>query len=257
MDLVRASARGSPSAGGPAARRGALGKPMRHAPPLILLFFIADAVLALLYLLNWALDRPSYTLSLLLDLDGEANLPTWYSSMQLFLIAFLMAAFARGRVDRTDRSSWVLAAWPATFVVLSIDEVASIHEWLGARGDILLPYRTRERTLFGVTGIWMFVFGIPILLFMFGLARSLKKYLRSSAAVSRRLWIALLFFFGGALGIEALSNFVADGSVWHMLAVLCEELSEMVGETFFLWVAYELLVSSGTCPSKGHEATHR
>jgi hypothetical protein len=218
---------------------------MRHAPPLVLFFFIADLMFAWFYLFNWALDQPFGTINVLLDLDGEANLPAWYSSMQLFLVACLLAVFVQGRVDRTDRSSWTLASWPAVFVVLSMDEVVSIHEWLGARSDILLPHGTREHTLFSATGIWMFVLGIPLLLVMLGLTCSLKKYLRGSVAVRRRLWIAFLLFFGGGLGFETIANFVPPGSAWHVLAVLCEELGEMLGETFFLWVAYELLVSSG------------
>jgi hypothetical protein len=91
---------------------------MRKISPLILVFFAGDLALALLYLLNWELHQPFYKLNLLLDLDGEASLPAWYSSVQLFLVACFLAIFAYTKFDRKKKVSWLLSLWPLVFYCL-------------------------------------------------------------------------------------------------------------------------------------------
>ena len=216
---------------------------MKNLPPLILFFFICDLTLALLYLGNWWLLQPFHKINLLLDLDGEANLPTWYSSMQLFLVGGLLAIFAYGKFDKRDKASWLLIVWPLVFVALSIDEVVTIHEWLGGKSDILLPGGTRQHTMFWSTGIWMFLLGPPFFLFMLGLIFSLKKYLGGRPEVITKLYTGLLIFIGAAAGVEFLANAVPNESAGHIIEIFCEELGEMIGETFFLWAAYALLQS--------------
>jgi len=218
---------------------------MKKVPRLILFFFICDLALALLYLINWGLHQPFHKINLLLDLDGEANLPAWYSSMQLFLIAWFFAVFARMKFDQKNRASWMLALWPLIFVALSIDETAKIHEWLGGKSDVWLPGGTRQFTMFSSTGIWMFWLGIPFFLFMLGLLYGLKKYLNDRLPVIKKLLLGLLIFVGAAAGIETAANFVPIESAGHLIEICCEELGEMIGETFFLWAAYELLAADG------------
>jgi hypothetical protein len=217
---------------------------MKKMPPLILLFFLGDLALALLYLINWGLHQPFHKINLFLDLDGEANLPAWYSSMQLFLIAGLLAVFAYIRFNRKDKTSWRLVLLPIVFVVLSLDEAAKIHEWLGGKTDVFLPGESRKLTMFWSTGIWMFLFGIPFFLSMLGLIFSLKKYFTDNFAAFKKFLIGLLIFAGSAVGIEMLANFVSNESIGHVIEICFEELGEMLGETFILWAAYELLVSN-------------
>lgn len=217
---------------------------MKKIPALILLFLLCDLVVALAYLLNLGLHQPLHKLNLLLDLDGEANLPTWYSSMQLFLTACFLTIFAYHNFDKSKKVSWMLLLWPLIFVGLSMDEVAQIHEWLGGKSDALLPGGTRAHTIFQSTGIWMFWLGIPFFLCMLGLIRSFKKYLGGKTPVVTKLLIGLLIFAGAAIGVEMLANFVPNASLGHHVEIFCEELGEMLGETFFLWAAYELLAAS-------------
>lgn len=218
---------------------------MRKISPLILVFFAGDLAVALLYLLNWELHQPFHKLNLLLDLDGEASLPARYSSVQMFLVACFLAIFAYTKFDRKNKASWVLSLWPLVFLALSLDEIVQIHEWLGSKSDIFLPGGTRARTIFSTTGIWMFLLGIPFLVFMLGLIYSLKKYLGGKLPVVVKLLAGLLIFVGSATGIETISNFVQPASAGHIIQIFCEELGEMIGGTFFLWAADELLATTG------------
>lgn len=216
---------------------------MKKIPVFILLFFICDLAVALAYLLNWGLHQPFHKLNLLLDLDGEANLPAWYSSMQLFLTGSFLTIFTYHHFDKNKKTSWMLLLWPLIFVTLSMDEVAQIHEWLGGKSDALLPGGTRAHTIFQSTGIWMFWLGIPFFLCMLGLIRSFKKYLGGKTPVIAKLIIGLLIFTSAAIGVEILANFVPNASLGHHVEIFCEELGEMLGETFFLWAAYDLLAA--------------
>jgi len=115
---------------------------------LALALVATDAALILLHLLT--------ELSLF-DLDVEANLPSWYSSVKLLGVAILSAALASGE----GRRVWALHA--LLFVGLSADEAASIHEGL-ARGLMELPMLSglQERLTGGdsfkngYTWVWLF-----------------------------------------------------------------------------------------------------
>ena len=49
----------------------------------------------------------------------------------------------------------------------------------------------------------------------------------------------------GAVGAEALSNLVVEGTSMGLAQVVVEELLEMVGATIALWGSYELARDSG------------
>lgn len=54
--------------------------------------------------------------------------------------------------------------------------------------------------------------------------------------------LGMAVFLGGALGIEAMSNFVADFDSAHgVLQVVSEEVCEMLGATIVVWGSYQLL----------------
>ncbi len=83
------------------------------------------------------------------DLAGEQNLPAWWSGAKLLLIGALLALLLP-RLTADRRSFLVIAGAALAFAFLSLDEFASIHEFIG------------RRTRFGglpVSGLWPFLFG--------------------------------------------------------------------------------------------------
>src|SRR5690606_22237869 len=129
-------------------------------PSLILWLYACDLGLAALYVANAWLGEPSYQLTQWLDLDGEQNIPTWYSSMQWFLAAALLGLFVQSAPVQPLRRL-LLAILPLTFLAMSLDEVAGIHEWLGVKSDALLPDGDRAASLFSANGVWVLVIGVP------------------------------------------------------------------------------------------------
>ena len=76
----------------------------------------------------------------------------------------------------------------------------------------------------------------------------LRPYLRRSRGAFLKLVLGTGLMFAGAIGVEALSNFVVQGSLIASLQVLVEEMLELVGATTILWGSYELVRNGGAMP---------
>lgn len=214
-------------------------------PRMILVLFLIEGGLCAAYALNFWIGGPSVQVTRLFNLGGEANLPTWFSSMQWFCVSYLFGIFAVRNLDRSRKDTWLLLLFPVLFLIFSIDEFVQIHEWLGTKTDIFLPGGARKNTFFHATGIWMFLVGIPVLAGCLWVLSSLKKYFIEVPAAYRKFTVGILVFFGGAIGVETLSN-LSDGYTWsHILENILEEGMEMVGVTIMLWGTYDLLVAHG------------
>lgn len=220
--------------------------PRARIPPVILIFFGIDMALGLAYVVNYLVGQPFRPLTRLLDLNGECNLQSWYSSMQWLCVAILLGIFAYRNFNRSSRRSWLLVALVLVFLAFSVDEVAQIHEGLGRRTDIMLPGGTRKDTPFAHTGIWMFVLGVPFIIFFGWLAYSVRVYFRRTPSAFVKIVLGVAIFLTGAIGIETLSNLVVPGSAFDILENFVEEaVFEMVGSTIVLWGSYELLNQHG------------
>lgn len=210
-------------------------------PPLILVLLAIDLAIGLAYVLNYWAGRPYRPLSLLLDLNGECNLPSWYSSVQWFGAAALFALFAYRRFDRSSPRSWLLIVVALMFLAFSFDETVQIHEAVGKRTDVLLPGGARAGSAFGHTGIWMFVVGIPFLVFFVYLILATRIYFEQAPGAFVKLLAGMGIFLAAATGIEALSNLVTPGTAYDVLENFFEEVLEMAGSTIVVWSGYELL----------------
>lgn len=174
------------------------------------------------------------------DLDEEANLPAWFSSGTMLLIAALAGLLAAVEVSsRAVRRGWILIA--GTFVLLSLDEASSFHE---ALMDPL-------RDLLGVSGVFHYAWVIPAipLLLLFGiwtlrLLRTLPKALRL------RMVLAGVLFAVGAVGMEMVAGlFAADGiektDLAYRIEIMAEETFEITGLVLFATALINYAAASG------------
>jgi hypothetical protein len=211
-------------------------------PPFVLVFFIIDFGLGAAHIIDYLAGRPVWLVSRLIDLGEEGNIPQWYASMQWFVVATLLGIFAYWNFHRFRVRSWLLLVLPLVFLAFSVDEVAMIHERLGRHTDVFLPDGSREDTVFFRTGIWMVVIGVPFIVAFAALIFSIRVYFRDAAGPLKKMLLGMAVFLSGALGIEALSNFVDDfDSFYGVLQVVSEEVFEMLGSTIVLWGSYDLL----------------
>jgi hypothetical protein len=150
------------------------------------------------------------------DLDLEANLPAWWSSLVLVAVAgacLAMSLLARagGRRDRR----WLLAA--AGFLGLSLEEVAQVHEEVG-----LLVGGSEERV-----SVWPLVY-LPVLalgaVVLVRCMRDLSRPQRLMVGIGLALYAVAIAAETAAISVET------RGSE----EVLVEENAEMLGTSLVL-----------------------
>lgn len=222
---------------------------LRPIPLVILALIAVDAALVAAPVIDYVAGRPFSRLSNLLHLGGEMTLQAWYSSAQWLLAAALfgfMLHFAyRARMcGMVPMGMLVLAC-----LAFSIDEAVAIHEWLGDKSDALLPGGDRANTSFSRTGIWPFLFGIPVVTILVVLVVRLRHVFIPKSRRALLLLIAgLAMMFTGALVVELAANLIepTDGySGWLLLQHVAEEFLEMLGISLIVWSALELLRDHG------------
>ena len=166
----------------------------------------------------------------LFDLDQEANVTTWYSTVLLLLAAVLLAVIARAaHTARAQfRLHWALLA--LILLVMSVDEASSIHE---------LAIRPLRSALGVQAGVLYFTWVVPAgaAVLLVGIAY-LRFVLHLPAATRRLFVIAGGVYVGGALGLELIGGYLASHHGGEGLAYLAEvtieETMEMSGAVLFI-----------------------
>ncbi|MDB5460805.1 MAG: hypothetical protein JWO72_2546 [Caulobacteraceae bacterium] len=171
----------------------------------------------------------------LFDLNGEANIPTWWSSAQLLVSGSLIALVALRNRSR-DHRSWSLAAFAGLVILMSVDETACFHERLGALVDSFLD---RTGDVLPKTGYWPFAVGLPAAAFTVWIAAMCASFFAEAKPSAARFFFSLIVFFGGAVGVELLNNVRSDALRYLMIEL--EEALEMTGGSLLAWSALGLI----------------
>ncbi|MGH6996917.1 MAG: hypothetical protein ACREEO_01935 [Phenylobacterium sp.] len=168
----------------------------------------------------------------LFDLNGENNVPTWFTSMVWAMAAGLAMVASRREFspDTITRLSWSLLG--GVFLLLSLDEVGSLHErLLGLAGD------TIKRSL-GLADSFYYSWAPMGMLMVILIAGLFVPFLlRIPRGAAARLILAGGVFLSGSLAIETIGSsyeagWIASSDVfrisWHRL-IFVEEVLEMIG----------------------------
>lgn len=190
------------------------------------LFMIAAFIL--LHLGGLLAGRWVWQVERLFRFGGEANVPSWASSVLWVLAALAAMGCAQGSRATSDRRTW---RWLAVGLLLaSCDEAAMIHEELGrslqraiasatnAR-DLVLPWSLTLGPLAVAAAVWIW--------------RRMQRSLASSSPARRYLQAGLMLAFGSAIGLELLEKYVT--AAWaQALETVVEESCEMIGGLLIL-----------------------
>ena len=211
------------------------------------------------HFLDYVWDREGWghkeiiAIPLRFNVGEDASIPTWYSSFALLLCSVLLAAIAAAKKRHNDRFTFHWAALSILFLLMSMDEVATIHEALGESvgvvAELFFDYDPGGLlyAAWVIPGaIFVLVVALAYLSFFFHLPRKTK------------LWflVAGVLFVGGALGMEMLSARLSSFYGWENLENMpnnvkmviavqtaLEELFEMLGVVVFI---YALLSYAGS-----------
>ena len=174
-----------------------------------------------LYCYHYLSNKLPWLLRQLFDLDEENNLPTWFSHFLLLNNALALSIIAGTLAQEKRYYWWALAIG---FLILSIDEVAGLHETFHSAIDFnwAIP-----------AGILVAIIGIVFIPFLRSIERRLAILYITSGAI----------FISGALIIELLSEDMKTKSLEYALATALEEGMEMAGALIFLWANLNILKS--------------
>ena len=151
----------------------------------------------------------------LFDVDEENNLPTWFSGFLLSVVA--ACGWICAQRKRSDRDRWqvhwhILAGG---FLLLSLDEVAGIHETINS--------------------LIVMNWAIPGGLLAAAIGLAFIPFLRGLPSRTAMLFLAAgVFYLGGAVGLEIVGEPMEADTVSYHLLTAVEEALEMGGALLFL-----------------------
>ncbi len=211
----------------------------RTAVKLFLAVVLFEFVLLALHLFNSYADHSISSLGYFFDLDGEANIPTWFSSAQILATAATIGIGLR-RTGQPQTGRVFLTALAGLLLFLSVDEVAGIHE---QASKVLRQFESMPRFEKG-HGLWVPIYLGVGGLFLLVCLQSLLDLFRH-----RRKWTVgilggLAVAGSGGVGLEVLSyEFLRQPGreELYLLEVGIEEFLEMAGITILWWNVLRLL----------------
>jgi len=177
----------------------------------------------------------------LIDLEAEANLPTWFSTIQLFLIGAVFLTAAGSTEPGHLPTALFLALVGAGFVFLSADEAARIHEGFTVllRGVPWLP-RAKGDHMVSVP-VYVVIVAVLALLGRRDFQETWRRFRRPSVLIL----IGAAALMIGAVGAEFVRfEFWLDKpkSVIYHAQIVVEESLEMAGASVMLYGALLLVV---------------
>ena len=170
----------------------------------------------------------------LFNVDGERNVPTWYSAVALLASSLLLGVIGFLHRQEGDRFAAHWLGLSFVFLYASADEAASIHELL----DPILHQRLSLPRFLQFA--WVVV-GIPVVLLL-GVA-----YFRFLANLPRRFlrWFvaAAAIYLSGAVGVELAGSIYSAAfgidNLGFSLITTVEEGLEMAGVAMFIYALLE------------------
>lgn len=164
------------------------------------------------------------------DLNRENNIPTWYSTVTILLCSILLGTIAAVKTKEKDPYAPHWRMLSLVFLLMSVDEAASIHEWT------TMPWRTA----FNTSGLLYYAWVIPGAIFALMIGLSYLSFLRNLPPDTRRLFVtAGVIYIGGVIGMEMVEGYYdtqyGTQNMGYALIVMVEELLEMLGILVFLY----------------------
>ena len=173
----------------------------------------------------------------LLNLDEEANVPTFYATASLLLcsgLLWLVASWKRTEGDRFVRHWLVLST---IFLLMALDEFIQFHELLSGPINSSVELGAWFHNAWVIPGILVLgVIGVTYARFLFALPRRSRILIVASAAT----------FVCGVIGMEIISGYYSDrnGEANFTYAALTniEETFEMIGIALLIYALMDYLV---------------
>lgn len=193
-------------------------------------------------------DETQFGFVRLFNLEGENNLPSWYSSVALLLSSVALGYIGLHHNQEADPFAWHWLALALLFFCLSTDEAASIHEMSASPIHHWLERVGHVDSVISVIGTAWLLAGIPFAVIVF---LGFWRFLLHLPFATRSLFlVAGSLYIMGAIGLEALGGrYIAHHGGSHTLTyemmVAMEEGLEMLGVVVFLYALMMYMAKHG------------
>jgi hypothetical protein len=204
--------------------------------------FVLGSLAVLLVLVSVTIDvieeltwlQKFYGFRVKLDLDQEANIPTFFSSSLLLILVFIFLFTGRVRQGQRFAGQWVVLG--LLFLVLAVDEAAVLHE------KLIKPLREALGTSGGFYFAWV-VPAIPLVILFIAVY---WPFFRDLPTRVRQLFtVGFALYLTGALGFEIIGGWYAeifdqDNALYNVITTL-EESIEIGGLVTLIYSALSYL----------------
>lgn len=164
------------------------------------------------------------------NMDEENNIPTWYSSMILFVSAILFGLIAFWKLQVKDKFRWYWVILALGFATMSMDEVASIHERL------VQPIDTALKITYANHFSWLLA-GVPLVIVL-GII-FYRFWAQLETPFKWLFLVAGLTYLGGVLAVEFLDGMIQEvtggDNMGYAILTNIEEFLEIIGVTLLIY----------------------
>ena len=207
----------------------------RYANRVVASIVLFELCLILVYWVDILIGEPE-PFHRLVNLDGEANIPAWFSSSQLLFGCLVAWVTALLQGSRNRPSGLFLFMIGSCFILMSMDETAQLHEGItGIIGTRYVDWLPTFLLTHAEIIALLLILALAGLRFMW---RDLKAIWRWSRRESVLALAGMCVFMLGAAGIETLGyKFLQLGSLVYKIEVTIEEFMEMFGASLVVYAA--------------------
>jgi hypothetical protein len=183
------------------------------------------------------LNGQIFEISNRVDMDDEASLPTWFS--QMLLLSIGISAFAAAFLHRQKGPKRIWSIIGLVGVLMSIDEVAAIHE-LVLQIIHLAVYGLVTPTTF--SNAWLILLPFILLAGVLLLIQAIKYIPRKTIYI---LTLGAFVLLTGAVFIDILTNAHNANTFYEKgVMVALEETCELLGASIMLFGILDYLESN-------------
>ena len=200
----------------------------------IILFLTTASVLFKL-LLHFYPGADTFRLNKIFFAGGDENLPSLYSTLQLWLASFILFIIAAIKISVNDKFRWYWVTLSATFFFLGLDKWISFHKNLS----------NYLHDQFHFTGIFYLAWLIPAINFVIAFGLFILPFLLALPIKTRkRLFTAAFFFVTGAAFLKMIESIFVEKNqgetgIVTIALIHLEEVMEMFGVAYFIFALLE------------------
>ncbi len=166
------------------------------------------------------------------DFESEQSIPTWFSSVQLFIWAIVFFVIFHS----TNEYRWFYALGSAMLFFLSMDEATAFHEGI-TKAAVGSDIKILKSVMIGGYGAWVIPYALIGLILILIMIRPIMYIYRHYTKPFLFVFFGVLIAIIGGIGLEVFS-YVAlrEGpELNYLIEVAAEEFFEMLGVSIALY----------------------